>query len=153
MTKAVLNPKINREIFIAEKAKGKNNTEAAMSAGSKNEKAAKQAGWRISKSIEIKQRIESHLKKQGIDIESLLQVYVEALQAEKTDAKTGGVYIDYSTRMRASDRLFNILGIETKGEVVKPMSQNIPEQVSEELKTAMKSGDEVELVKAVFRKS
>lgn len=150
---------LDRGKFVLAKTQGKTNKAAALAAGAKTEKAAEIAGWRMSKEIEVKQRIEKAVSKQGVQIEQLVKVYTDAVKANKTTlVKETGEIVDsgipdHTTRMRAAERLFDILGIVTKGEVMNPLPKVIKVDTPKELVEAMKSGDEVELQRAVFTKA
>lgn len=144
---------LDKQAFIEAKAKGKNNTEAALEAGAINRTAAYKAGYRLSKNVDIQKRINKSLNKSGITLENLLQVYIDAMQAEKMDRETGDITIDYTTRMKAADKLFKLSGIETQLNQQNPTSQNMPLTDYSEINGALKSGDTVELQRAVFRKA
>lgn len=145
--------KLNKTKFIEAKAQGKNNTEAALIAGAANKQAAHKAGYRLNKVVDMQKTIDKALSKKGITLDNLLQVYVDALQAEQTDRLTGEISVNHTMRMKAADKLLDLSGIITQLKHQNPMSQNITTTDYKEIQGALKSGDEVELVKATFRKT
>lgn len=144
---------LDKQKFIEAKAIGKNNTEAALQAGAKNRIAAHKAGYRLSKDTMVQKQIDKAIKKADIDLSDLIAVFTDAMKAEKIDRITGEISIDYSTRMRAADRLLDLSGITTRLKDKTSESHNITEQGSKEIQAAMKAGDTVELQRAVFRKA
>ena len=144
---------LDKSKFIEARLQGKNKTESALIAGASNKLAAQKAGYRLSKDLDVKKQVSKALKRHDIKIDTLIQVYAEALKAEKTDRITGEITIDHSTRMRASDKFMDLLGINTRPNTETATSHNISQQSNTEILGALKSGDEVELQRAVFRKA
>src|SRR5271165_6313938 len=130
---------LNKQKFIEAKVKGKNNTQAALKAGAIKKTAAYKAGYRLNKDIDIQKRITRAVNKQGINLDDLLKIYTDATKAEKIDTGTGEVFTDHTTRMKAADKLLDLLGIQTRLKDKNPMSQNITQQSSKEIQAAFKA--------------
>lgn len=149
---------LDKAKFIEAKVKGKNNTDAALAAGAKTKVAAYKAGYRLSKQTDIQKQLQKSFKKHNITIDGIMTVYAEAMKSEKVVIVGKGedafadVTPDHVTRMKAADKFMDLMGINRSSKE-NPTSQNITEQSSREIAQAMKAGDEVELQRAVFRKT
>ena len=110
--------KLDKTKFLEAKAKGANNTTAALEAGATTKTAAYKAGYRLSKELNIQKRIDKAIKDNGIDLKYLISVYAFAAKATKTTLirETGEIVDsgipDHQVRMKAADKLLNLSGIE-----------------------------------------
>lgn len=134
---------LNKVKFIEAKAAGANNTQAALAAGS-TPKGARRSGTRLSKDQKVQKAFQAALKRSGVKMDDLLDVYVGALKAEKTivDKLTGEVWKDpdYATRMKAADKFMNLLGVN------KASALEAPDIMSNAMKKALDNGDDVALL-------
>jgi hypothetical protein len=146
--------------FIEAKIAGKNDTQAAMYAtGTSNKKVANVQASRIKKSPVVQTEFDKLLKQQGITLKKALKPIGKGLIAQKTivhgkDGNDGFVEVvdDIEVQLKSSDRALKLLGITNQVKSENAQSHNMNEQITPELHAAMKSGDEVELQRAVFRK-
>jgi phage terminase small subunit len=149
---------LDKTKFIEAKAEGKNNTEAALQAGSKTPRAARQAGYRLNRQPDIQKQLNKSIKRHNITVDLIMTIYAEAAKAEKVvivgkgDDAFADVTPDHMVRMKAADKFSDLLGINSRLKSQNTMSQNITQQMTPELQAAINSGDEVELQRAVFRK-
>lgn len=143
---------LDKQAFIEAKAQGKNNTEAALEAGAINKVAAYKAGYRLSKDTDIQKRITKSLTKSGVTIESLLQIYIEATQAEATDRETGEITPNYNVRMKAADKLLDLSGIQTRLKSETHGSHNTVITDTKELQRAIDQGDYIEMQRIALAK-
>lgn len=143
---------LDKNKFIEAKLEGKNNTEAALSAGAITKQAAHKAGYRLSKQPDIQKQLNKAIKRHNITVDKLMTVYAEAMMAEKVviigkgDDAFADPTPDHITRMKAADKFMDILGIKGQPKHQNIESHNITQQIPADL-------DEVELSRAVFRKS
>jgi hypothetical protein len=139
---------LNKKAFVKAKAEGLNNTEAALKAGSKNREAAKVAGHVLSHDESIQHDLSIELERADINVQRPLKRIREALDADKIDFKTGEVFADHSTRLKASAMALDLLGVKNA-----KTSEPNPTQNKELLDAINNNVDEVELQKLVFRKT
>jgi hypothetical protein len=130
---------LDKVAFVKAKARGKSNAESAIIAGS-HAKNPRQVGWQLSNNTEIQIMTEKAIKALNLNVQRVLQPISDALDAEEKDGS-----INHNVRLKASQMAQDLIGIKHKGQV------SHPEQSLEnykELNIALKSGDDVALVKA-----
>lgn len=152
MTKQVVLSVKDRK-FIKAKLEGKSNTQAAMEAtGAKSKDVAKTQGHRLSTNVNIQSVIQQELAKLDITPSKVIKVYAEAMQAVKVvivgkdEDAFADVQPDHNTRMRAAEKLGDLLGMKVKLEDAPQLPTQLPPEV-------LASGDEIELQRAIFRRN
>jgi len=143
--------------FIEAKLQGKSATEAAKIAGYSH-KSAHITGSALMKKEHIREALFVTLEDLGITFQKAVKPISEALQATKLivhgkDSEEGWTeeVPDYTNRLKASSMSLDLLGLKHGHSVNTPSA--VPDKMTPELQAAMKSGDEVELQRAIFRKS
>jgi hypothetical protein len=136
---------------------GKTKVEAGLVAGAKTPQAASKYADRMSKNVQIQGVIADKLAELDITPGTIIQVYADAIQAVKVVIIGNGedafadVQPDHNTRMRAAEKLSELLGMKHTHKPDEPIAPS-PSQYSipPEL---LNSADEVELNRAIFRRS
>lgn len=150
MTKQVVTVKEKK--FIKAKLDGKSNEEAGLIAGAKTPTAARAYASRMSNNVTIQSVIQQELAKLDITPSKVIKVYAEAMQAVKVvivgkdEDAFADVQPDHNTRMRAAEKLGDLLGMKVKAEDTPQQPVKLPPEV-------LASGDEIELQRAIFRKN
>lgn len=145
--------------FIKSKLSGASNTAAAIQAGY-SKRSAHITGNQLIKKPHIRRALFLTLEDFGINLEAALKPIQDALTANKVisavsagdanGATTDFIDVpDHPTRLKAAGMTLDLLGMKHGA---KPTSLPETPQMSPELLAAMKSGNEVELQRAVWRK-
>lgn len=141
--------------FIQAKLAGKSATEAAKIAGY-SKKSAHISGSKLMKRSHIQEALFFTLEDLGITFQKAVKPITEALEATRVviigngEEAMADVQPDHNVRLKASSMALDLLGLKHGHSVSSPHS--IPDTMTPELQAAMKSGDEVELQRAIFRK-
>lgn len=151
--------------FIKFKLAGESSTRAAKLAGY-SEKSAHVTGNALMKKPHIRDAVLVTLESLGITFQKAVKPVSDALGADKivirkrTVVRENGdigeeefvdTEPDHSVRLKASSMALDLLGLKHGHSV--NSSKSVPDKMSPELSNALKSGDEVELQRAIFRRS
>ena len=137
--------------FVAEKAKGKNNTQSAMTAiPTDNKNYAAVAGKRMADKPVVQSALDMALIKEDITIERAIKPISEALIANKQgfDKDNGDFYDtetpDHAIRLKAADMALKLLQAKpTKPEDNQPT-------INPQLQQAIKDGNIQEIQRVIF---
>lgn len=145
---------LNKTKFLEAKAQGKNNTQAALAAGSKSTNAAEKAGWRLSNTVSVQRELQRAVKQSGITMQQCINVFADAMTADKQTTDDDGNIIfkpDYTTRMKAAERFMKLMGVDQAIDpaMVQPAPTN--QLKDKKLLQALQEADEVQLLGAVFK--
>lgn len=139
--------------YVEARLQGKNKQQSAMIAtGVKDKKVANVYAHRLERKPDVRKQINKAIKKRDITIDKLINVYAEAMQAVKVviigkgEDAFADPQPDHVTRMKAADKFMDLMGIKGQAKTENTTSHNIAQRIPANL-------DEVELSRAVFRKS
>lgn len=105
-----LTPK--QKIFVAEVAKGKSGTQAALVAyDTTDENSAKTIASQNLSKLNVKEALEPILAKHDINLNTAIAPIGKGLKALKMNEFTGEVTEDIKLQMQASDRALKLLGV------------------------------------------
>lgn len=156
----MLGMKVKELKYIKARAEGKNKQDSAMEAtGSKNSKVASVQAYRMEKKPDVKKELARVLNKYKITINRAVKPINDGLEAEKTIAVGKGkdaytvTVPDYTTRLKASDRSLELLGVKDSTKKLGNPENYIGEpgkSIAPELIEALKNGDIKELQRIIF---